>query len=150
MTRRRPVHRLTSALIGAIVTASGALTIAMLSGYDLDTELIVIIALSAIGGWLLITALLAGRTPRRPRDAFPGDVRDEPTTPGSPVPIPAVAGPPAPYASGSSELDLGNSADALAGADAEPVATTPPLTAAARRAAARAAEKARAQGADGA
>ncbi|NYI40696.1 hypothetical protein [Demequina lutea] len=64
MTRRRPAHRLTSALIGAIVAAVGVLTIALLSGRELDTELIAIIALAAVGGWLLITALISGRRPR--------------------------------------------------------------------------------------
>jgi len=64
MTRRRPAHRLTSALIGAIVTAVGVLTIALLSGRELDTELISIIALASVGGWLLITAMLSGRRPR--------------------------------------------------------------------------------------
>ena len=64
MTRRRPAHRLTSALIGAIVTAVGILTMALLSGRKLDTELIAIIALAAVGGWLLITAMLSGRRPR--------------------------------------------------------------------------------------
>ena len=64
MTRRRPAHRLTSALIGAIVTAVGVLTIALLSGRKLDTELIAIIALASVGGWLLITALISSRRPR--------------------------------------------------------------------------------------
>lgn len=64
MTRRRPAHRLTSALIGAIVTAVGVLTIALLSGRKLDTELISIIALASVGGWLLITAMISGRRPR--------------------------------------------------------------------------------------
>jgi len=64
MTRRRPAHRLTSALIGAIITALAALTAALLSGRDLDTELIAIVTLAAVGAWLLITALLSGRKPR--------------------------------------------------------------------------------------
>lgn len=74
MNRRRPAHRLTSALIGAIVTAMGALTAALLSGKDLDTELIAIVALASVGGWLLITALLSSRTPRSGPDegSWPG------------------------------------------------------------------------------
>ncbi len=64
MTRRRPAHRLTSALIGAIVTAMGVLTGALLSGRELDTELIAIVTLASIGGWLLVTALLSSRRPR--------------------------------------------------------------------------------------
>lgn len=65
MTRRRPAHRLTSALIGAVVTAVGVLTIALLSGRELDTELISIITLASVGGWLLITAMLSSRRPRK-------------------------------------------------------------------------------------
>lgn len=64
MNRRRPAHRLTSALIGAIITALGVLTAALLSGRDLDTDLIAIVTLASVGGWLLITALLSGRRPR--------------------------------------------------------------------------------------
>lgn len=64
MNRRRPAHRLTSALIGAIITALGVLTGALLSGRDLDTDLIAIVTLASVGGWLLITALLSGRKPR--------------------------------------------------------------------------------------
>ena len=64
MTRRRPAHRLTSALIGAMIAALGVLTMALLSGRELDTELITIAALAAVGGWLLITALLSSRKPR--------------------------------------------------------------------------------------
>lgn len=63
MIRRRPAHRLTSALIGAIVAAMGVLTGALLSGRELDTELIAIVALASVGGWLLVTALLSSRRP---------------------------------------------------------------------------------------
>ena len=64
MTRRRPAHRLTSALIGAIIAALGVLTGALLSGRNLDTELIAIVALASIGVWLVLTALLSARRPR--------------------------------------------------------------------------------------
>jgi len=60
MTRRRPVQRLTSLLIGAIITALGAITIAVLSGKSIDVELVWIIGLAAVGGWLLMTAIMAG------------------------------------------------------------------------------------------
>ena len=60
MIRRRPVQRLTSMLIGAIVTALGAITIAVLSGKSIDVELVWIIGLAAVGGWLLLTAIMAG------------------------------------------------------------------------------------------
>lgn len=59
MTRRRPVQRLTSLLIGAIITALGAITIAVLSGKSIDVELVWSIGLAAVGGWLLLTAIMA-------------------------------------------------------------------------------------------
>lgn len=74
MNRRRPAHRLTSALIGAIITALGVLTGALLSGRDLDTELIAIVTLASVGGWLLITALLSSRSPRQDRWVDPAPV----------------------------------------------------------------------------
>lgn len=61
MIRLRPVQRLTSLLVGAIITALGAVTIAVLSGRSIDVELVWIIGLGAVGGWLLLTAILAGR-----------------------------------------------------------------------------------------
>ena len=74
MNRRRPAHRLTSALIGAIITSLGVLTGALLSGRDLDTELIAIVTLASVGGWLLITALLSSRSPRQDRWRDPAPV----------------------------------------------------------------------------
>ncbi len=64
MTRRRPAYRLTSALVGAIVAAMGVVTMALLSGRVLDTELVAIVALAAAGGWLVISALLPGARSR--------------------------------------------------------------------------------------
>ena len=52
-----------TATIGAIVAAMGVLTGALLSGRELDTELIAIVALASVGGWLLVTALLSSRRP---------------------------------------------------------------------------------------
>ncbi len=60
MIRRRPVQRLTSMLIGAIVAAFGGITIAALSGKSIDVELVWIIGLGAVGVWLLLTAVMAG------------------------------------------------------------------------------------------
>jgi hypothetical protein len=56
-------------LIGAIITAFGWITIAMLSGKTIDVELVWIIGLGAVGGWLLLTAVLAGiRSNAEPTD----------------------------------------------------------------------------------
>jgi hypothetical protein len=114
MTRRRPAHRLTSALIGAIVTAVGVLTIALLSGRKLDTELIAIIALASVGGWLLITALISSRRPRSGQWAAHGE--------------------PSVYASGfpSTPAGVQTNEDTMTASD------EPPLTAAARKAASKA------------
>ncbi len=62
MTRRRLVQRLTSAAVGATISALAGVAIATLSGADLDLELVVIIGLAAMGGWFLLTAAL---TPAR-------------------------------------------------------------------------------------
>lgn len=115
MNRRRPAHRLTSALIGAIITALGVLTGALLSGRDLDTELIAIVALASIGGWLLITALLSSRSPRSGAWAA------------------------APEPSGYTRNDSATSLDEVADVESPMAAPqVPPLTAAARKAATRA------------
>lgn len=66
MTRRRLVQRLTSAAVGATITALAALAIAALSGANLDVELVFIIGLAAMGAWLLLTAAL---TPTRRTNA---------------------------------------------------------------------------------
>ena len=92
MNRRRPAHRLTSALIGAIITALGVLTGALLSGRDLDTELIAIVALAAAGVWLMITALLSARRPRSgswaPESGAWAAGPGVDTTPGTTTPAP--------------------------------------------------------------
>jgi len=88
MTRRRPAHRLTSALIGALIAALGVLTMALLSGRELDTELIAIVALAAVGGWLLITALLSSRKPRSGQWAG----QDEPSLYAGTAAMPATGG----------------------------------------------------------
>lgn len=78
--RRRPVQRLTSALVGALITTIGTLALISLSGYSIDLELVFIIMLGAAGVWLLATALMgSGR-----RDA---SVMDEP---GDPVHVSAA------------------------------------------------------------
>ena len=69
MIRRPPVQRLTSMLIGAIIAAFGGITIAVLSGKTIDVELMWIIGLGAVGGWLLLTAVMAGlRSNAEPTD----------------------------------------------------------------------------------
>jgi hypothetical protein len=127
MIRRRPAHRLTSALIGAIIAALGVLTMALLSGRDLDTELIAIVALAAIGGWLLITALLAGRRPRAGQWAGQAEPSVYAGTATTSAPARVV----------NDHHDDDDDADADAEDDASK-AGEPPLTAAARKAAARA------------
>ena len=58
--RLRASSRVTGALWGAIVTATGATTIAVYSGAEIDLELLVIVVLAATGAWLLLSALATG------------------------------------------------------------------------------------------
>lgn len=62
--RKRPADRIMGMLWGAIVVATGAVMLATFSGYSVDLELALIVALSAVGLYLLLSAALAGR--RRP------------------------------------------------------------------------------------
>ena len=82
MTRRRLVQRLTSAAVGATIATFAGIAIAALSGANLDVELVFIIGLAAMGGWLLLTAAL---TPTR-RGASP-DVYSTPAPVGAPASI---------------------------------------------------------------
>ncbi len=86
MTRRRPVQRLTSMLIGAIITALGAITIAVLSGKSIDVELVWIIGLAAVGAWLLMTAIMAGLRADETRDFTMSATRRNPSELSSPQP----------------------------------------------------------------
>ncbi|WP_291378205.1 hypothetical protein [Demequina sp.] len=79
MMRRRPVQRLTSMIVGAIITAIGAVTIAVLSGKSIDVELVWIVGLGAVGAWLLLTAVMAGvRNNERPSEL---EQTSDPVTP---------------------------------------------------------------------
>ncbi|MDE0572503.1 hypothetical protein ON058_03645 [Demequina sp. B12] len=58
--RRRIGQRLSSALWGLLVMGAGALMIVSFSGYDVDLELLAIILLGSLGGWLILSAALSG------------------------------------------------------------------------------------------
>lgn len=64
LARRSPAQRLGWATVGAASSTVGVLVAYRLSGYEIDLELIAIIALAALGVWFLITAALAGRRER--------------------------------------------------------------------------------------
>ena len=69
--RRGAAERVTGAIWGAIVAAAGGFLIAALSGYDIDLELVAIVSLTALGGWLLFSAIAAGtRQSRQERAAL--------------------------------------------------------------------------------
>ncbi|SEJ17887.1 hypothetical protein [Demequina mangrovi] len=82
--RRGIGERVTGVIWGAIVATTGGLLIAALSGYTIDVELAAIIALSALGAWLVVSAVVvATRQSRRERAAFeaaksPGPEPEEP------------------------------------------------------------------------
>lgn len=78
--RRGLAERVTGAIWGIIVTAVGAFLIAALSGYDVDLELIAIVSLVALGGWLLFSAIAAAtRQSRREREAVAAAAPVSPT-----------------------------------------------------------------------
>ncbi|PKQ25624.1 MAG: hypothetical protein CVT64_09395 [Actinobacteria bacterium HGW-Actinobacteria-4] len=79
--RRRPADRVTGALWGALVAGVGSLMIATFSGYTIDLELAGIVALAALGGWLVMSAVMSGKP--RERAVFAP----------APVDIPAVREP---------------------------------------------------------
>ncbi len=57
--RLRYPERITGALWGLIIAAVAGLALAALSGLAIDLEVFAIGALVVLGGWLLISALLA-------------------------------------------------------------------------------------------
>lgn len=62
--RRSPAQRLGWAIVPASTCAVGVLVGARLSGYDVDLGLVGIVALAALGVWLLVTAAVAGMRDR--------------------------------------------------------------------------------------
>lgn len=79
--RLRPSERVAGTIWGLIVTAAAVTAMVALSGYNIDTELVLIAALVALGGWLVISAVLAAR-PKRV--AQPAGIT-EPVESGEPV-----------------------------------------------------------------
>ena len=63
--RKSSAGRFSGALWGILVAASGALMIASFSGFEVDVELAVILALCGLGLWLLLTALFASGSKSR-------------------------------------------------------------------------------------
>ena len=62
--RLRPADRVAGTIWGLIVTAAAVTAMVALSGYAIDTELVLIGALVVLGGWLVISAVLAARPKR--------------------------------------------------------------------------------------
>ncbi|WP_062317504.1 hypothetical protein [Demequina maris] len=83
--RRGATERITGIIWGAIVTAAGACLIAALSGYAIDLELVAILALVALGGWLLFSAISVAMRDRRRETWQPPVEADEPTEPTEPT-----------------------------------------------------------------
>lgn len=74
--RLRATERVTGAIWGLIVIGIAVTSMVVMSGYDVDSQMLIVIGLGALGGWLLISALFAIR-PRRSR-AVEDDEMDEP------------------------------------------------------------------------
>jgi hypothetical protein len=54
-------QRITTIVWGGLITAAGVLTAYALNGVHIDVELVAIVALAALGGWLLLSALFSSR-----------------------------------------------------------------------------------------
>lgn len=57
--RRSSAGRFSGALWGILIAASGGLMIASFSGYNVDFQLVAILALCGLGLWLVLTAVFA-------------------------------------------------------------------------------------------
>ena len=61
-TARRPWNdRVFGIIWGALVTAAGILMLLTYSGYSIDMELVTIVGLVAVGGWLALSAAITSR-----------------------------------------------------------------------------------------
>ncbi|WP_062076864.1 hypothetical protein [Demequina globuliformis] len=76
--RRRAGQRLSSAIWGLLVIGSGALMILTFSGYAVDLELLGIILLASLGGWLMLSAALSGLGRKREIREATAPVVEEP------------------------------------------------------------------------
>lgn len=85
--RRRAGQRIASALWGLLVIGAGVTMAVAFSGYDIDLELAAIIALTAVGGWLILSAALSslGRK-REVREATAPVVEEPHVAPAEPTP----------------------------------------------------------------
>jgi hypothetical protein len=83
--RRRAGQRISAAVWGLLVMGSGALMIAALSGYDIDLQLIAIIVLTAIGGWMLLSAAVSGLGRRKEIARATAPTVEEPAQPTDPT-----------------------------------------------------------------
>lgn len=81
--RKTAAERVTGVIWGAIVATAGGFLIAALSGYDVDLELVAIVALIALGGWLLFSAIAVSMR-NRPRRGASWEIPDQ-TPASSPV-----------------------------------------------------------------
>lgn len=75
--RLRASDRVAGALWGLIITGAAVTSMYTLSGYTVDAQLMLIIGLIVVGGWLLVSALLSIR-PRRTTDALAGATPADP------------------------------------------------------------------------
>lgn len=69
--------RVTTIVWGGLITATGVLTAYALNGVHIDMELAVIVALAALGGWLLLSAVFSSRPQRTIAQAPSTDASDQ-------------------------------------------------------------------------
>ncbi|WP_084102261.1 hypothetical protein [Demequina sp. NBRC 110051] len=89
--RRRAGQRIASALWGLLVIGAGVTMAVAFSGYEIDLELAAIIALTAVGGWLILSAALSsiGRS-REVRAATAPVAEDTYSAPSEPTPTEVI------------------------------------------------------------
>ncbi|WP_061960898.1 hypothetical protein [Demequina flava] len=75
--RRRAGQRISSALWGVLVIGAGVLMVVSFSGHEVDLELLAIILLAALGGWMLLSAALSGLGRKREIRSATAPVEEE-------------------------------------------------------------------------
>ena len=67
--RKGYAERITGVIWGLIVTGAAVAAMFALSGTEIDVINVAIVALVALGGWLVVSALVSTRPPKKSADA---------------------------------------------------------------------------------
>jgi len=91
--RRSSAGRFSGALWGILIAASGGLMIASFSGYNVDFQLVAILALCGLGLWLVLTAVFASGVKSRSSQRVASVSRDDDKAEADAVETPADGSP---------------------------------------------------------